>query len=41
MLFGTELWGWVDPDNVARTGGSEPGPGRGALNEILQRLEQI
>lgn len=41
MLFGTELWGWVDPDNVARTGGSEPGPGRAALNEILQRLEQI
>ncbi len=41
MLFGTELWEWVDPGNVARTGGHEPGPGRAALDEILQRLEQI
>jgi hypothetical protein len=41
MLFGAELWGWVDPGNVARTGGHEPGPGQAALNEILQRLEQI
>ena len=29
MLFGAELWAWVDPENVARTGGSEPGPGPG------------
>jgi hypothetical protein len=41
MLFGPELWGWVDPNNVTRTGGHEPGPGRAALEEILQRLEQI
>ena len=41
MLFGQELWAWVDPQNVSRTGGSEPGPGREALDEILRRLEQI
>jgi hypothetical protein len=41
MLFGDQLWAWVDPQNVARSGGREPGPGRVALNEILQRLEQL
>lgn len=41
MLFGQELWGWVDQQNIARTGGREPGPGRGALEDILQRLEQV
>lgn len=41
MLFGQQLWGWVDQENIARTGGREPGPGRGALEEILQRLEQV
>jgi hypothetical protein len=41
MLFGEQLWGWVDPDNLTRTGGQEPGPGRAALDEILQRLEQV
>ena len=41
MLFGAELWVWVDPQNVSRTGGSEPGPGREALDEILRRLEQV
>jgi hypothetical protein len=41
MLFGAELWGWVDPENVARTGGRRPGPGRAVLDEILQRLEQV
>jgi hypothetical protein len=40
MLFGAQLWQWVDPANVARDGSSEPGPGRAALEEILQRLEQ-
>ena len=30
MLFGAELWAWVDPQNVSRTGDSEPGPGREA-----------
>jgi hypothetical protein len=41
MLFGGELWKWVDPNNVTRTGSREPGPGRGALEEILQKLEQV
>jgi hypothetical protein len=41
MLFGAELWKWVDPNNVTRTGSREPGPGRGALEEILQKLEQV
>jgi len=41
MLFGAELWEWVNPNNVARTGDHEPGPGRATLEEILQRLEQV
>ena len=41
MVFGDELWQWVDPSNVAQTGGREPGPGRGALSEILERLERV
>jgi hypothetical protein len=41
MLFGAELWAWVDPQNVSRTGDNEPGPGRAALDEILRRLEQV
>lgn len=40
MLFGTELWQWVDPGNIAQSGGREPGPGRTTLEEILERLEQ-
>jgi hypothetical protein len=41
MLFGAQLWQWVDPDNISRTGGLEPGPGREVLNDILQRLERL
>jgi hypothetical protein len=41
MLFGDELWAWVDPDNVARTNQHVPGPGRDALDEILRRLEVL
>lgn len=41
MLFGDELWAWVDPENVARTNQHVPGPGRDALDEILRRLEQV
>jgi hypothetical protein len=41
MLFGPELWEWVNPNNVTRTGDRTPGPGRAALEEILQRLEQV
>jgi hypothetical protein len=40
-LFGSELWAWVSPNNVSRTGLSEPGPGRARLEEILERLEQV
>jgi hypothetical protein len=41
MLFGPQLWQWVDPENVSRTGNREAGPGRAALDEILQRLERV
>jgi hypothetical protein len=41
MLFGAELWEWVNPNNVTRTGDRQPGPGRGALEEILRKLEQV
>lgn len=41
MLFGDELWAWVDPENVSRTDKHVPGPGRAALDEILRRLEQV
>ena len=41
VLFGAELWQWVDPQNVVPTRGAEPGPGRAALSEILHRLEQL
>ncbi|HYO05336.1 MAG TPA: hypothetical protein VET27_27210 [Mycobacterium sp.] len=40
-LFGEQLWHWVDPDNVSRSGAEEPGPGRAVLNDVLQRLEGI
>lgn len=41
MLFGAQLWAWVDPENVARSDADDPAPGRAALDEILQRLEGI
>lgn len=41
MLFGDELWEWVNPNNVTYTGDRQPGPGRAALEEILQKLEQV
>jgi len=40
IVFGDELWQWVDPHNVPTAGRDEPGPGRAALDEILRRLEQ-
>jgi hypothetical protein len=40
-LFGERLWPWVDPDNVARGGVEEPGPGRAVLDDVLRRLEAI
>jgi hypothetical protein len=39
--FGDELWQWVDPSNVAYGAACEPGPGRAALEEILERLERV
>jgi hypothetical protein len=41
MLFGPELWEWVNPNNVTRTGDRAPGPGRATFEEILQKLEQV
>ncbi|WP_406816663.1 hypothetical protein [Mycobacterium sp. M23085] len=41
MLFGAELWEWVNPNNVTRSGDRAPGPGRAALEEILLKLEQV
>ena len=40
MLFGADLWDWVNPNNVAPTGDRSPGPGRAALGEILRKLEK-
>jgi hypothetical protein len=40
MVFGEELWPWVDPQNVSRSGRDEPGPGRAVLDELLRRLEK-
>ncbi|GFG69583.1 hypothetical protein [Mycolicibacter senuensis] len=40
MLFGAELWPWVDPGNVAPASDRGDGPGRAVLEEILYRLEQ-
>lgn len=40
-LLGPELWAWVSPDNISRTGLGEPGPGRAILEKILERLEQV
>ncbi|MDT5008832.1 MAG: hypothetical protein QOH57_449 [Mycobacterium sp.] len=41
MVFGDDLWQWVDPSNVTREKARQPAPGRAALYEILQRLERI
>jgi hypothetical protein len=41
MLFGAQLWEWVNPNNVTRGGDRQPGPGRAALEEILRKLEQV
>jgi hypothetical protein len=40
MMFGDELWAWVDPNNVHAGDRDAPGPGRAVLDEILQRLER-
>jgi hypothetical protein len=40
LLFGDDLWQWVDPDNVSPSRREEPAPGRATLENILVRLEQ-
>lgn len=40
MVFGDDLWPWVDAGNVAGADRDAPGPGRATLEEILRRLEQ-
>jgi hypothetical protein len=40
LLFGDELWQWVDPDNVSPSRREEPAPGRATLETILVKLEQ-
>lgn len=39
LLFGDELWQWVDPQNVSTARRHEPAPGRDTLDAILTRLE--
>lgn len=41
VLFGPTLWQWVDPLNVSFADRDDPGPGRTALDEILERLEKL
>ncbi|HUO40431.1 MAG TPA: hypothetical protein VMU34_22460 [Mycobacterium sp.] len=41
IVFGDELWPWVDPSNVDYSGSRQPGPGRATLEEILKRLERV
>ncbi len=41
MVFGDQLWPWVDPHDVRRSCRDEPGPGRATLDEILHRLERL
>jgi hypothetical protein len=41
IVFGDELWRWVDPSDISRTGSREPGPGSATLEEILRRMERL
>ncbi|MFM9034460.1 MAG: hypothetical protein ACKOQ4_09250 [Mycobacterium sp.] len=41
LVFGDELWQWVDPQNVSSARRHEPAPGRDALEQILRRLEDV
>ncbi|BBX74494.1 hypothetical protein H7H78_08180 [Mycobacterium shinjukuense] len=41
MLFGAELWEWVNPNNVTDAGDRRRGPGRAVLEQILEKLEQV
>ena len=39
IVFGEDLWRWVDPSDISRTGSREPGPGYATLEKILRRME--
>jgi hypothetical protein len=39
LLFGDDLWQWVDPHNVSSARRNDPGPGRATLDTILERME--
>jgi len=40
MVFGPQLWPWVDPSTVASAAdAARPGPGRAVLGAILDRLD--
>ncbi|MEV6364729.1 hypothetical protein [Nocardia asteroides] len=41
LLFGQELWRWVDPANSALRDQTGRAPGRAALDEILRRLQTM
>ncbi|WP_243841528.1 hypothetical protein [Mycobacterium sp. DL592] len=41
ILFGDDLWRWVDPENISRTGAQERGPGREVFVHIIERLERV
>lgn len=41
MLFGPQLWQWVDPDNIAGKPGTERAPGRKVLEDIIECLEHV
>ena len=41
IVFGDDLWRWVDPSDISRTGSREPGPGSATLEEILRRMERL
>lgn len=41
LLFGPELWRWVDPANSALRDQTTRAPGRAALDEILRRLQNM
>ena len=39
LLFGADLWEWVDPHNVSSARRGDPAPGRATLDTIPERLE--
>ncbi|MFC4377067.1 hypothetical protein ACFO5K_23570 [Nocardia halotolerans] len=41
LLFGTELWRWVDPANSSLRDQTGRAPGKAALDEILRRLQTM